>query len=97
MAKKEFKTPTEMFITSPMPAETIEPDPEAQAPAKEIDPGNIVIPDGYKLVRESKTERLQILIRPAAHAALKRIAKAEGVSKNEIINNLIEDYIKQKG
>ena len=47
------------------------------------------IPLGYELKPESKSKRLNLLIRPTVYEALKDKAKAEGVSANEYINNLI--------
>lgn len=85
---KNFKvqTTSELFITSPLNQEQEEaPITENAAPAD--------IPEGYKLVREAKTERLQLLVRPSVHEKLKRIAAEQGTSKNEIINKLIEDYL----
>lgn len=51
------------------------------------------IPTGYRIVRESKTERLQLLIRPSTHQAIQRIAADQGISKNELINQLLENFI----
>lgn len=87
MAKKDFKTASELFLTPQEPAQK----PEGSALEG---PEAAAIPDGYKIIREAKTERLQILIRPTTHEKLKHIAAETGQSKNEIINNLIENYIK---
>lgn len=86
MAKKDFKTTSELFISSAAADQSATPVGNEPAAA--------AIPEGYKLVREAKTERLQILLRPTTHAKLKALAAEQGISKNELINNLIDEYIK---
>lgn len=87
MAKKDFKTTSELFISST-------PAADQSATPVNNEPAAAAIPEGYKLVREAKTERLQILLRPTTHAKLKALAAEQGISKNELINNLIDEYIK---
>ena len=89
MAKKEFKTTSERFISVTSPA-VQHKEVETYSP---IAPN---IPDGYKLVRESKTDRLQLMIRPTTHAKLKKYAEDNGISKNEVINMLLENFFKNE-
>lgn len=42
---------------------------------------------------ESKTRRVQLLIRPTTYTQIKAIADRRGISANEIINKAIEKYI----
>ena len=90
MAKKDFKNTSELFITAAAPVVQS----AAATTYNEAAPAVAAIPEGYKLVREAKTERLQILLRPTVHEKLKRIAAERGTSKNEIINNLVEEFVK---
>lgn len=79
------------------PAAVADPgDQEAPAaPAKpEAEAGTI--PEGYKLTRESKTARTQILLRPTIKEKLRQIAAAEDTSINELINAAIDKYIEER-
>lgn len=40
---------------------------------------------------ETKSRRLQLLIKPSVYSAVKQIADASGLSVNEIINQILED------
>ena len=42
---------------------------------------------------EAKTERLQLLIRPTTGAGLKKLSKKTGLSKNEIVNRILEGFL----
>lgn len=79
--KKSFldsiENPAEMFIT-PSVTET-EPDANAQ------------IPQGYKLVpSETRSKRVQVLMRPSLYKQLKARAKREKRSVNDLINYILE-------
>lgn len=52
------------------------------------------IPKGYVLTQEPKSQRVQLLIRPTTKQGIKEIAEAEGLSMNELINKILEDYLK---
>lgn len=93
MAKKDFKrSAAELFISTPQEA----PRPKKE-PAREKAGGDLPIGYKYELVREPKSERLQLLIRPTTKAAIKAAADREGVSVNELINNILEEYTQGKG
>jgi predicted DNA binding CopG/RHH family protein len=62
---------------------------EAQQQAQE----DMAIPKGYRLARESKSERLQMLVRPELKEAIKAEAEAQGLSMNELVNNILEEYL----
>jgi predicted HicB family RNase H-like nuclease len=47
----------------------------------------------YKLVREAKSVRMQLLVRPRTKEALTSIAKEAGISVNELINRILENFI----
>ena len=51
------------------------------------------IPRGYKLVKEPKTARLQLLITPRTKEELKKRAAEEGRSVNEVCNTAIAEYL----
>lgn len=90
---KTFKTnPTELFLSTPAAHEQPQAEPAAAPPATAA-----AIPQGYTLTRESKTKRLQLLIRPTTDAALQRIAAERRTSKNDLINQALEEFIKGAG
>ena len=88
MAKKDFKKNTaEMFIS------TAAEEPEAP---KQIQGEGVTIPIGYKLVKENKSARLQLLIRPTTKEIIKKTAEAQGISVNDLINNILDEYAERK-
>lgn len=72
------------FITQP----TETPRPEEQP---------FEVPKGYRLERELKSDRLNLLIRPSTKEELKRIAARKGISLNDLINTIFEEYIERSG
>lgn len=46
---------------------------------------------------EARNRRVQVLMKPSHHEALKAIADREGISVNEAINEAIEDYLANEG
>lgn len=90
MAKKDFKKNTaELFISA---AEEV-----TEAPAQKAAEEGLNIPKGFSLTREKKSDRLQLLIRPTSKEAVKKEAQAQGVSMNDLINQIIDEYIERKG
>lgn len=94
MAKKEFKTnPAMQFISAP--------EEEKAAPkktAKKEEPAQELIPPaGYVLKRESKSERMQLLVRPTTKQALKKLADDKGISVNDLANTIFDEYIERQG
>ena len=88
MAKKDFKkNVAESFISA---AE------EQEAPQQMQDTG-VTIPKGYKLVKENKSQRMQLLVRPALKDAIRAEAEAQGLSMNDLVNNIFEEYLERKG
>lgn len=49
------------------------------------------IPDGYKIVRDNKSIRFSLLIRPFVKEHVKREAEEMGITMNELINRILED------
>lgn len=78
--KKDFTTPTEAFISVP-----------EEAPA-EME--TFKIPAGYRLVREGKSKRMQLLVTPTTASELRAVADREGLSLNELCNRIFETYLK---
>lgn len=88
MAKKDFKKNTAvLFIIA---AE------EQEAPQQMQDTGE-TIPKGYKLVKENKSQRMQLLVRPTLKDAIKAEADAQGLSMNDLVNNIFEEYLERQG
>lgn len=78
MKKTDFKGQADTFLKSE----------KKTAPTPEIE-----VPTGYTLARESKTKRLNLLIRPSVFVKLQEKAKLQGSSVNDYINRLIEEDI----
>ena len=53
-------------------------------------PEGLVIPKGYRIAKEPKSIRMQLLLRPATKESIKLRAKAQGISMNELINRVLE-------
>lgn len=52
---------------------------------------------GYKIVRETKSRRMQLTLRPSIKNALERYAKRHNKSQNDTINDVLEKFLKQEG
>ena len=90
MAKKDFKKNTaELFISAA--------EPETKQGHTSMLDMNGDIPKGYRLVKEYKTERMQLLVRPTLKEAIKKEAQAQGLSMNDLINNIFEEYLGKRG
>jgi predicted DNA binding CopG/RHH family protein len=87
MAKNFKKNTAELFISA-----ADEPQ-EAPQTAQE----GFSIPKGYRLAKEYKSERMQLLVRPALKEAIKQEAEAQGLSMNELVNTIFEEYLERKG
>lgn len=85
MARKDkgFKTSVAAdFISS-----AAEPQPAAEG---------FTIPEGYTLRKESKTARLQLLVRPTTKERMRKLAAAQGISLNELINQILDEYVEER-
>ncbi len=90
MAKKGFKkNPAELFIS----AAEDQQEAQQEAPA----PAGFTIPKGYRLERDYKSERMQLLVRPATKETIKALAAEQGLSMNDLVNNIFEEYIERQG
>ncbi len=84
--KKDFKkNPVEMFIST------------AEDPQEAPQPEGVTIPKGYKLVKENKSERMQLLVRPATKEAIRQAAAAQGLSMNDLVNQILDEYAERQG
>lgn len=79
--KKNFNTPAEAFFTKT----------EEKPASKSIN--DIEIPAGYKLVKEGKSARMQLLVTPTISSGLKSAAAVQGISLNELCNKIFEEYL----
>ena len=59
------------------------------------DPEAVNIPEGYRLVRESKSKRLQLLVTPTIAENLKAIALLRKCSVNELCNRIFDEYMRK--
>lgn len=88
MAKKDFKKNTaELFISAA----------EEEPARQQAEQDGVAIPKGYRLVKENKSDRMQLLVRPALKEAIKQEAAAQGVSMNDLVNCIFEEYLERKG
>lgn len=83
--KKGFKTPTEAFISVPDDAPK----------SAESNTAVFAVPAGYRLIKESKNKRLQLLVTPTINDSLRAAAAVEGISLNELCNRIFEEYFKR--
>lgn len=83
MTKKTFKAnPAMQFINTgeTKPAQTTE-----------IDPKNI-----YYVPVERKSRKMNLLFRPSLYVKIAAMAEDEGLSLNEYIHRILDDYVMQK-
>lgn len=113
MAKKSFKgavadygysNPAEAFFTSAPKKEDPKPKKTGKPKADQPQAAEVPAARGQWLHRaqhvegsESYTKRVQLLMRPSTHAKAKQMAAAQGMSLNNFINGLVEDYVDQEG
>ena len=89
MARKDFKkNPAEMFISA---AE------EQQEAPQDAQAAGFTIPKGYRLEKDYKSERMQLLVRPATKEAIRALAAEQGLSMNDLVNNIFEEYLERQG
>lgn len=53
----------------------------------------VVVPRGFKIVREPKNVNTALAMRRSSYEIIKEMAAAQGVSRNELINQIVEEYI----
>ena len=88
MAKKNFD---DTFFISSAHEEAPKEAPSA------ADQTGLTVPKGYKLVKENKSQRMQLLIRPTLKEAIRAEAEAQGLSMNDLVNNIFEEYLERQG
>lgn len=88
MPKKDFKNVNDLFITQLLGEE-----PEAVREAEKPEAPAQIQPAAQE-IRETKSDRLQVLIRPSVNKALAKEAKRQRISKNELINQILEAHTK---
>ncbi len=86
MAKKKFtegENPALQFISKP------KEEPTPQSTITDITD----VPKGFKLVPETKTKRVNLIMKPSLHEKAVEKSKSIGISFNEFINKMLEDYL----
>lgn len=86
MGKSYKKSAAELFMNTDEPQEVVR-----------TEQAELAIPKGYKLVKENKSERMQLLVRPNVKTAIKKDAEMQGLSMNDLVNNVLENYLEGKG
>ena len=83
---KDFKHPAQAFMTI---GETlIKPEIHAPAQGVPMQPNPLYV--------ETKSRRLQLLVKPSLHAKLRTRATAQDMSLNELIHTILEQYADTK-
>lgn len=82
MAGKDFKGTTKRPKTGQADKSFITPEPL-----------NVHVPEGYRIVKQSKSERIQLLVTPHVKERLQELAEVEGISLNALANNIFQEYI----
>lgn len=92
MSKKKLLdsigNPAELFISTAAQREPMEQD---STPSRPIRPAQ-----GYKAnpeYIETRSQRVQLLMQPSLYRELKRAAKKQKRSANDLIHTILEDYI----
>lgn len=86
MNKKDFKkTAAEIFITGAGELQEAQEAPAGPQEDKRTERAG--------KPAQTKSERLQLLIRPATKKALQDEARSRGVSVNELINSILEEHL----
>ena len=100
-AKKSFKSenPAMQFIgqqgvVEPIPTEKPFPG-RSIPPARQQDTPPPMKPN--PLYIETKSRRLNLLIQPSLHERIKDIAKGHGASVNDMIHQILQDYVDGQG
>ena len=94
MAKKTFKNnPALQFISSPEeePAEEVTTTKDTSKKKK--------APEGYKVnpeFIEVKSRRVQLVLQPSLYDRVKAKAKANGVSVNEYVHNILDEATREE-
>lgn len=55
---------------------------------------NKKMPAGYETKRESKNERASVVMRKSTKDRLTDLAATRGTSRNDLINEILEEYLK---
>ena len=71
--------------------ELFNPSADAQAEAEEIKKDIFTV--SVKKQRETKSKRVQLLVKPSVYQAVSDIADEEGISVNELINIVLERIV----
>lgn len=56
----------------------------------------LTIPKGYRLAPEYKSARIQLLVKPATKDTIQKTAAAQGLSMNELINRILDEYAERQ-
>ena len=74
--------------------ELFNPEADAQAEAEEIKKDIFTV--SVKKQRETKSKRVQLLVKPSVYQSISDIADVEGISVNELINIVLERIIENR-
>lgn len=96
MAKaKSFKNTAANFISAAETEEIKEESIETLEKLRGNSGEGINVPKGYKIVPETKSARMQLLIKPSTKEELRIAAAKQCTSVNELTNKIIEEYLER--
>lgn len=90
--KKDFKknNPVNKFISTPIDEEPIEGQVSIYDQTKKIEISNIVVP---KVKEETRSKRVNFLLQPTTYEKAQKKCKEIGISMNECINQLLNNWV----
>ena len=93
MTEQTYKNPMQMAMQHKQKEAAAA---EGAQQVKELGGGRYETADGVLLkLAETKSKRMQILMYPSLHANVKKLADAQGISVNDLVNIALQEYVKQ--
>ena len=74
--------------------ELFNPEADTQSEAEEIKKDIFTV--SVKKQRETKSKRVQLLVKPSVYQSISDLADAEGISVNELINIVLERIVENR-
>lgn len=94
MAEQNYKNPMQMAMQQKHKEAAAAVEGAQQV--KELGGGRYETADGVLLkLAETKSKRMQILMYPSLHTNVKKLADAQGISVNDLVNIALQEYVKQ--
>ena len=94
MSKKSFTSanPAMAFISSVPEESPVTEEQAAIAPTSENKIADVPMKRNPEYI-ETKSKRVQMLMQPSLHLALKQVASKQGISVNEAMHEILKQYV----